>query len=193
MDSQITTRRLALQLALAIIPTILPVVQALASDRSNVTDDGKKPMDELILALDLIGTPNCKDAANILRGYGPNLISFNLHLRNAGLRAQDAQVLAEAMRNTSQAQKLRSFSVSFNPNLTDFGIATLIASLPTTVIELGLVGCSMGDVGGAAILKWAQHAHAPSMICIEQNNISTNLRQKFTYLQNQRPGLTVII
>jgi hypothetical protein len=103
MDSQITTRRLALQLALAIISTILPVVQALAGDRSNVTDDGKKPMDELILALDLIGTPNCKDAANILRGYGPNLISFNLHLRNAGLRTQDAQVLAEAMRNTSQA------------------------------------------------------------------------------------------
>ena len=150
-------------------------------------------MDELILALDLIGTPNCKDAANILRGYGPDLISFNLHLHNAGLRAQDAQVLAEAMRNTSQAQKLRSFSVSFNPNLTDFGIATLIASLPTTAIELGLVGCSMGDVGGAAILKWAQHAQAPSTICIEQNNISTNLRQKFTYLQNQRPGLTVII
>jgi hypothetical protein len=42
MDSQITTRRLALQLALAIIPTILPVVQALAGDRSNVTDDGKR-------------------------------------------------------------------------------------------------------------------------------------------------------
>jgi len=42
MDSQITTRRLALQLALATIPTILPVVQALAGDRSNVTDDGKR-------------------------------------------------------------------------------------------------------------------------------------------------------
>ena len=193
MDSQITTRRLALQLALAIIPTIRPVVQASAGDRSNATDDGKKPMDELILALDLIGTPNCKDAANILCGYGPDLFSFNLHLRNAGLRAQDAQVLAEAMRNTSQAQKLRSFSVSFNPNLTDFGIATLIASLPTTAIELGLVDCSMGDVGGAAILKWTQHVHAPSMICIEQNNISTDLRQKLTCFQNQRPGLMVKI
>ena len=110
-------------------------------------------MDELILALDLIGKSNCKDVANILRGYGPDLISFNLHLRNAGLRAQDAQVLAEAMRNTSQAQKLRSFSVSFNPNLTDFGIAILIASLPTTAIELGLVWSLMGHVGGAAILK----------------------------------------
>lgn len=54
-------------------------------------------MDELILALDLIGTSNCKDVANILRGYGPDLISFNLHLRNAGLSVQDAQVLAEAM------------------------------------------------------------------------------------------------
>jgi hypothetical protein len=83
--------------------------------------------------------------------------------------------------------------VSFNPNLTDFGIAIIIASLPTTAIELCLFGCLMVDVGGAAILKWAQHAQAPSMICIEQNNISTNLRQKFTYLQNQRPGLTVII
>tara|TARA_B110000027_G_C15989989_1_gene242743 strand:+ start:294 stop:434 length:141 start_codon:yes stop_codon:yes gene_type:complete len=41
MDSQITTRHLALQLALAIISTILPVVRALAGDRSNVTDDGK--------------------------------------------------------------------------------------------------------------------------------------------------------
>tara|TARA_B110000879_G_scaffold57675_1_gene81119 strand:+ start:54 stop:506 length:453 start_codon:yes stop_codon:yes gene_type:complete len=150
-------------------------------------------MDELILALDLIGKSNCKDVANILRGYGPDLISFNLHLRNAGLRAQDAQVLAEAMRNTSQAQKLRSFSVSFNPNLTDFGIATFIASLPTTAIELGLVDCSMGDVGGAAILKWTQHVHAPSMICIEQNNISTDLRQKLTCFQNQRPGLMVKI
>ena len=32
--------------------------------------------------------------------------------------------------------------MSFNPNLTDFGIATFIASLPTTAIELGLVDYS---------------------------------------------------
>ena len=83
--------------------------------------------------------------------------------------------------------------MSFNPNLTDFGIATFIASLPTTAIELGLVYCSMGDAGGAAILKWAQHVHPPSMICIEQNNNSTNLRQKLTCFQNQRPGLMVTI
>jgi hypothetical protein len=75
-----------------------------------------------------------------------------LHLRNARLTAQDAISLADAIGQMEHGPVLRLFSASYNPNLTDAGVVALAGAFPTTMTELGLVGCGIGDAGGHAIL-----------------------------------------
>ena len=76
-------------------------------------------MDDLISALDAIGTAACIDASCRLRASLLGATTFDLHLRDVSLGIQDAFSLAKAIQNISSKPKLRSFSASYNPTLTE--------------------------------------------------------------------------
>ena len=148
-------------------------------------------MDDLVAALKKIGRPVCLSAAKKLEDITPNAARFDLHLRHADLDAQDASFLATAIHKTANTPgpALRSFSASYSPRLTDAGIAALADAFPANMIELGLVGSACTDIGGRAILGWAQRATNPTMICIESNDISPHLKSLFAPLRQHHPSI----
>lgn len=139
---------------------------------------------ELIDALTSIGKPVCIDVADKLTVSTGTNATFDLHLRRAGLNSADAQVLADAMlrSDTGHGLYLGSFSASFNPDLGDSGAIALVRAFPETLKELGLVGCSIGDSGGRAILEWASTSPKLQMVCIEGNKFSSDMRSQFQVL-----------
>ena len=115
---------------------------------------------------------------------------LNLHLRNARITAGDVKIIANALDKTpsSELARLGSFSLSYN-NIGDQGAMTLANVLPKTLTEIGLVGCSIGDQGGGAILEWAKYANGLRMICIEDNSMSAQMRKQFGSLR----GMSVFV
>ena len=111
---------------------------------------------------------------------------LNLHLRNAKITASGVKLIANAMNimPTCELARLGSFSLSYN-SIGNEGAKTIANTLPNTLTELGLVGCSIGDQGGQEILEWAKHAGRLRMICIEDNSLSKELRNQFRGLKGK--------
>ena len=88
---------------------------------------------------------------------------------------------------------LESFSISYNPNLRDKGALNLATALPSSVTEIGLVGCGVGDVGGKALV--ASTATTPKLhwLCIEQNNFTKETKASLVSLGRERRGLLVVV
>ncbi|MFK8036130.1 MAG: hypothetical protein AB8B94_18505 [Hyphomicrobiales bacterium] len=190
-------RRSVLQAGMASGFCLLPtLVGATGSATATETETLNKDINvnKLIDALQSIGGPVCLDAANKLETVSADSSGFDLHLRSAGVDAHDARVLANAMQEMpiSSTHHLKSFSASYNPDLKDAGAMALSKSFPSTMTELGLVGCSIGDEGGTALLEWAQQAPSLRMICVEGNNFSSNLRSKFAELGRRHTSLLVV-
>ena len=141
-------------------------------------------------ALRAIGSDVTKTAADNLARIAVSSAALNLHLRNAKMTAADVKLIANALDRTpvSELARLVSFSLSYNA-IGDDGASTLAASLPATLTELGLVGCSIGDQGGGAILEWAKYANGLRMICIEDNSMSDQMRKQFGGLR----GMSVFV
>jgi hypothetical protein len=139
----------------------------------------------LQVALRKIGSDVTKTAADNLARIAVSSAALNLHLRNAKMTAADVKLIANALDRTpvSELARLVSFSLSYNA-IGDEGASTLAASLPATLTELGLVGCSIGDQGGGAILEWAKYANGLRMICIEDNSMSDQMRKQFGSLRD---------
>lgn len=156
-------------------------------------ESAKMTPTKLINALRTIGKPVCLDAADQLVALTGSRAGFDLHLRRAGLNGSDARVLADGMLHgdASNALLLKSFSASYNPDLGNAGAAALAEAFPETMTELGLVGCSIGDAGAHAILEWARTAPDLRMICVEENNFSTDMRSQFQDLAS--PGRNVLV
>ena len=72
------------------------------------------------------------------------------------------------------------------------GLADLFA-IPESTEDVGLVGCSIGDAGGEAILDWARTARGLRMICIKDNAMSDPLRQCFRDLGSASHGVAVYV
>jgi len=144
----------------------------------------------LQVALREIGSDVTKTAADNLARIAVSSAALNLHLRNAKMTAADVKLIANALDRTpvSELARLVSFSLSYNA-IGDDGASTLAASLPATLTELGLVGCSIGDKGGGAILEWAKYANGLRMICIEDNSMSDQMRKQFGSLR----GMSVFV
>ena len=144
----------------------------------------------LQVALREIGSDVTKTAADNLARIAVSSAALNLHLRNAKMTAADVKLIANALDRTpvSELARLVSFSLSYNA-IGDDGASTLAASLPATLTELGLVGCSIGDQGGGAILEWAKYANGLRMICIEDNSMSDQMRKQFGSLR----GMSVFV
>lgn len=198
LERQHLSRRRMLQAGLATGAGLLPAlagVSAVAKAAEHEASGGGTRVDALIAALNTIGKPDCVDAAIRLEALEPDTAGFDLHLRRAGLDAGDARVLAGAMRKTtaSSGAVLRSFSASYNSDLTDAGVIALAQAFPVTMTELGLVGCAIGDAGGLAILEWARTALSPRMICVEGNLFSVDIRSRFAALGQDRGSLLVVV
>ena len=144
----------------------------------------------LQVALREIGSDVTKTAADNLARIAVSSAALNLHLRNAKMTAADVKLIANALDRTpvSELARLVSFSLSYNV-IGDEGANTLATCLPATLTELGLVGCSIGDQGGAAMLEWAKHANGLRMICIEDNSMSDQMRKQFRSLR----GISVFV
>lgn len=153
-------------------------------------------MSVLLGALRSTGNVACLSAADRLEASQLSKTDhFDLQLRNAGLVATDAEIIAKAMRAASRRDgpALRSFSMSYNSGLTDAGVVALARAFPSTLTELGLVACAIGDEGGAALLRWGQRAVGLRMICVEGNRFSLRIRQGFTSLAQARKNLLVVV
>ena len=149
----------------------------------------------LIQALRSTGNAACRSAADRLEASRTSNADYDLHLRNGGLGAVDAEIIARAMRELSlyETPALRSFSMSYNPGLTDAGVVVLAQAFPPTLTELGLVDCAIGDEGGVALLRWGKKAVGLRMICVERNRFSARIRQEFASLAQEKTNLLVIV
>ena len=191
-------RRTMIQAGIATGFSLLPVMAGLtgiALAAEPETGSGDMNMDALIAALKSIGGSVCLDAASKLEKVNANSGGFDLHLRRAELGAQDALTLANALQQMPDlaTQHLRSFSASYNPDLSDAGAMVLAGSFPKTMTELGLVGCSLGETGGTAILEWAKKASNLRMVCVEGNNFSSGLKSEFARLGRMNASLMIVV
>lgn len=134
------------------------------------------------------------NATDILEASVKAETGFDLHLRNAGLNEAEAQILAHGMRRSDVGNGcfLRSFSASYNPDLGDVDAAALAEAFPDTMIELGLVGCSIDDPGGAAIFDWARGGPQLRMICVEGNMFSAKIKSQFKSLASHGREILVV-
>jgi len=117
-----------------------------------------------------------------------------VHLRRAGITADGAAIIASALGSLSKEERdrLQSFSLSYN-EIGDDGAINLVATLPGTIYELGMVACSISDRGGEELLKWAANAKELGMVCVEGNEMSEKMRDRYTRLDKSSPGLTVFV
>ena len=158
---------------------------------SNSLQSSELSLEEsLQIALRAIGSDVANAAADHLAKSAVSSAALNLHLRNAQMTAADVKLIANALDRTPvlELARLGSFSLSYNA-IGDEGAKNLANSLPATLTELGLVGCSIGDRGGKAILDWAKHANGLHMICIEDNKMSDQMRKHFGRLK----GVSVFV
>ena len=158
---------------------------------SNSLQSSELSLEEsLQIALRAIGSDVANATADHLAKSAVSSAALSLHLRNAKMTAADVKLIANALDRTSVSEltRLGSFSLSYNV-IGDEGANTLATCLPATLTELGLVGCSIGDQGGAAMLEWAKHANGLRMICIEDNSMSDQMRKQFRSLR----GISVFV
>ncbi|MFT5115813.1 MAG: hypothetical protein ACI8P9_005166 [Parasphingorhabdus sp.] len=157
--------------------------------------DIKMELVPLIDALRATGKPVCEQAARDLGIYVCRNQDYDLHLRNAALDFNDALGISNALStiNNAASSKLRSFSMSFNPKLEDEGAIAVVKSLPTSLKELGLVGCALSDKTGLVLLEWLKTASQVEMVCVEDNKFTAELKQRLEATRRQRPPFTIIV
>ena len=88
---------------------------------------------------------------------------------------------------------MRSFSISYNPDLTDAAVVALVQVFPRSLVDVGFVECAIGDEGGEALLRWSKQAADLRMICVEGNRFSMAIRKGFASLARERANLIVVI
>ena len=157
----------------------------------------EKPMtiNHLVDALRSTNKPVCEAVASRLSRLKDNNARFDLHLRSAGLNQDEVQRIAEAIKavHDNGGPSLQSFSLSYNTGVNDEGVLSLVKNLPTTLTEIGLVGCNVGDTGGDALAAWAANAPKLHWLCVEQNHFSQATKNRLKKLGEARSGLLVIV
>lgn len=149
-------------------------------------------VESIVTLLRTIGRRDCLSHAETLE----RATSFpaRLHLRDLNLQPEElkpfAQVLAELAQE--KAASLRSLSFSYNP-IGDEGAIALSESLPSSLHEIGMVGCGIGEAGGRAILNRLRSLPQLTMACLEHNQFSAGLKDEFKRLSQTLPSLLVIV
>lgn len=158
-------------------------------------DDNALYINRLAEALRATGNAVCGKEADRLETLPSSTSTLYLHLRQADLNLQDAVLIAEGMRDDPNrvSGSIQSFSVSYNHGLGDAGAIALVSAFPPSLTEIGLVDCGIGDEGGDAIINWARNSVALRMICIERNNLSQGMRDRFRALGDERKDLFIVV
>ena len=132
---------------------------------------------------------------NELRLQKEAYLGFDLHLRNAGMSFKDIEIVTNAMQKATAdgILNIKSFSLSYNPGISDKGVRMLVKTFPPQLTELGLVECNLGDQAGKAIYHLVQNSNNLQLICIEGNLFSSGLKNKFKALSKQKKNILLII
>ena len=164
------------------------------TNHSNAAQKPKMIIKTLIDTLGAINKPVCDQAASKLLSLNVNQSSYDLHLRHADLNLNEIKLIAAAIKtvDANQGPALKSFSMSYHPNLEDEGVFVLVNTLPATVTELGLVNCGLGDPSAAALMIWAAKASNLHWLCVEENAFSDKVKDRLKQLGEQTKGLLVV-
>ena len=151
-------------------------------------------MQDLIDALVETKKPKSLEVANNLKSTGDNDKSYDLVIRKANLNIEDAKNIATAIKKIDQNKgpQLGTISLSFNEDLKDEGVITLLNHIPLTTSVIAFVECGITDKAGQAIIDWAAKANNLNGIYIEGNDFSKDMEKKFEKLRVDNPRLTVL-
>ena len=138
--------------------------------------------------------PKSIEVANNLKSTGDNDKSYDLVIRKANLNIEDAKNIATAIKKIDQNKgpKLGTISMSFNEDLKDEGVITILNHIPLTTSVIAFVECGITDKAGQAIIDWAAKTNNLNGIYIEGNDFSKNMEEKFEKLSADNPRLTVL-
>ena len=151
-------------------------------------------MQDLIDALVDTNKPKSIEVAETLKSIDNNDKFYDLVIRKANLDINDAKNIANAIKKIQQnnGPKLHTISMSFNENLKDEGIITLLNHLPLTTSVIAFVECGITDEAGQAIIDWSTKTNNLNGIYIEGNNFSKDMEEKFEKLRTDNPSLTFL-
>ena len=114
---------------------------------TSVSTAEEKPMiiNHIVDALRSTNKPVCEAVASKLSRLEDNNAKFDLHLRSAGLNNDEVKRIATAIKavHDEGGPSLQSFSMSYNNNLRDEGVLSLVKSLPPTLTEIGLLAVKL--------------------------------------------------
>jgi len=118
----------------------------------------------------------------------------NLNLRDLNLEENDIVDITHIIeqKNGDNNIYITSISFSYNQLIGDVGATLIAKKIPSSICEIGLVDCGIGDKGGAEILNWMRKSLNLQMICIEQNNFSDKLRMEFNIFKKENPKIMVV-
>jgi hypothetical protein len=151
-------------------------------------------MQDLIDVLIETKKPKSIEVANNLKSTGDNDKSYDLVIRKANLNIEDAKNIATAIKKIDQNKgpQLGTISMSFNEDLKDEGVITILNHIPLTTSVIAFVECGITDKAGQAIIDWAAKTNNLNGIYIEGNNFSKDMEEKFEKLRADNPRLTVL-
>ena len=111
------------------------------------------------------------------------------------INATDASTIANSFYNISKKElsRLCSFSLSYNTQIGNAGIMSLVKALPLSIHEIGFVDCGFGYQGAQALLGMIKKSPLLHTLCIEGNHIPKNVRNKFLELNQENPHLSIYI
>jgi len=149
----------------------------------------------LARALFSIGKPKCTDAAKQLKTIQDPDKKIYFEVRDAEINATDASTIANSFYNISKKElsRLCSFSLSYNTQIGNAGIMSLVKALPLSIHEIGFVDCGFGYQGAQALLGMIKKSPLLHTLCIEGNHIPKNVRNKFLELNQENPHLSIYI
>ena len=151
-------------------------------------------MQDLINALVETKKPKSIEVANNLKSTGDNDKSYDLVIRKANLNIKDAKNIATAIKKIDQNKgpQLGTISMSFNEDLKDEGVITILNHIPLTTSVIAFVECGITDKAGQAIIDWAAKTNNLNGIYIEWNDFSKDMEEKLEKLRADNPRLTVL-
>jgi hypothetical protein len=144
----------------------------------------------LVAALKVSGVEKLETIANQIKDT--DAFEDTLALRAKWLNKTTIGFIMNAFKNFKGHIPIKTLSFSYNVELGDEGAIILVKSLPKSIASLGLVGCSINDVGGEAIFSWMKKATQLKMICIENNNFSVQLKKKYSDFAEKYPTILVV-
>ena len=148
-------------------------------------------MQDLIDALVETKKPKGIEVANNLKSTGDNDKSYDLVIRKANLNIKDAKNIATAIKKIDQNKgpQLGTISMSFNEDLKDEGVITILNHIPLTTSVIAFVECGITDKAGQAIIDWAAKTNNLNGIYIEGNDFSKDMEEKFEKLRADNPEI----